>query len=82
MVVDAPLAVVAASIPRTMGRLEEVDSSTTRLVGSTRNVRMYAEQLVMLPGAFRIEEGEEVRAALAEVAERLSAAARRSPAAR
>ena len=79
VVVDAPLARVAAAIPRTMGRLEEVDAGTTRLVGSTRNVRMYAEQLAMVPAAFHVEVGEEVRAALAALGERLSAAAQRSP---
>jgi predicted DNA-binding transcriptional regulator YafY len=74
--VDAPLARVAAAIPRTMGRLEAIDADTTRLVGSTRNVVSYAEQLAMLPGAFRIDEGDEVRAALGVLAERLTAAAR------
>jgi predicted DNA-binding transcriptional regulator YafY len=79
--VDAPLERVAAAIPRTMGRLTAVDATTTRLVGSTRNVRSYAEQLAMLPAPFRVEEGEEVRAALAALGARLSAAAERSPAA-
>jgi predicted DNA-binding transcriptional regulator YafY len=73
--VDAPLARVAASIPRTMGRLEAIDADTTRLVGSTRNVTSYAAQLAMLPGAFRIDEGDEVRAALGDLAARLGAAA-------
>ncbi len=82
VIVDAPLAQVAAAIPRTMGRLEAVDAATTRLVGSTRNVTAYAEQLAMLPAPFWLEESEEVRAALAALGDRLSAAARRSPAAR
>jgi predicted DNA-binding transcriptional regulator YafY len=73
--VDAPLARVAAAIPRTMGRLEAIDAHTTRLVGSTRNVTSYAEQLAMLPGPFRIDEGDEVRVALGVLAARLSAAA-------
>jgi hypothetical protein len=82
--VDAPLVRVASAIPRTMGRLEAVDATTTRLIGSTRNVTMYAEQLAMLPAPFRLDEGEEVRAALAALAalaDRVSAVARRSPAA-
>jgi len=82
VMVEAPLAQVAAAIPRTMGRLEAVDERTTRLVGSTRNVASYAQQLTMLPGDFRIEEGAEVHAALAALAERISTAAARSPAAR
>src|SRR4051794_15112969 len=63
--VDAPLVRIAAAIPRTMGRLEAVDATTTRLVGSTRNAVSYAAQLAMLPAPFRVDEGEEVRAALA-----------------
>jgi hypothetical protein len=77
VVVEAPLEMVAASIPRTMGRLEPIDGSRTLLVGSTRNTASYAEQLAMLPAPFRVEAGEEVRAALADLADRLSAAARR-----
>jgi predicted DNA-binding transcriptional regulator YafY len=82
VVVDAPLDEVAPAIPRTMGRLEAVDATTTRLTGSTRNLRAYAAQLAMLPGEFRIEVGEEVRAELAALAVRLSAAVERSPGAR
>jgi predicted DNA-binding transcriptional regulator YafY len=82
VVIDAPLAAVATAVPRTMGRLEAVDEHTTRLVGSTRNVTSYAQQLTMLPGAFRVEVGDEVRAAVGVLAERLSEAARSSPAAR
>ena len=67
---------------RILLRLEAIDATTTRLVGSTRNPRSYAEQLTMLPGDFRIEEGEEVGATLASLAARLSRAAERSPAAR
>ncbi|HEY0951869.1 WYL domain-containing protein [Nocardioides sp.] len=81
VLVEAPLARVAAAIPRTMGRLEAVDERTTRLVGSTRNVASYAQQLTLLPGAFRIEEGAEVHAALVALAERISTAAASSPAA-
>jgi len=74
--IDAPLARVVAAIPRTMGRLEAVDDGTTRLIGSTRNVQSYAEQLAMLPGPFRVDVGDEVRDALGVLAERLTAAAR------
>lgn len=75
VVVDAPLDRVAAAIPRTMGRLEAIDDGTTRLVGSTRNAPAYAIQLAMLPAAFRVEVGDEVREALARLAVRLTAAA-------
>jgi predicted DNA-binding transcriptional regulator YafY len=82
VLVDAPLELVLPTIPRTMGRLEAVDDRTTRLVGSTRNVTSYAEQLAMLPAPFRVEEGEEVRAALAVLGNRLTLAAGGNPAAR
>ncbi|GAA4365625.1 helix-turn-helix transcriptional regulator [Nocardioides caricicola] len=75
VVVDAPLDRVAAAIPRTMGRLEAVDASTTRLIGSTRNAPAYAIQLAMLPASFRVEVGDEVREALGRLAERLRHAA-------
>lgn len=76
VVVNAPLERVLPTIPRTMGRLEAIDDRTTRLVGSTRNATSYAEQLAMLPAPFRVEEGEEVRAALDVLGERLTLAAR------
>lgn len=82
VVVDAPVETVTAAIPRYLGRLEAIDATATRLIGSTRNPRSYAEQLAMLPGEFRIEAGEEVREALAALAGRLSRAVERSPAAR
>ena len=76
MLVDAPLAQVRMAIPRTMGRLEAVDDQRTRLVGSTRNVTSYAQQLAALPATFQVVEGDEVRAALAALAARLTAASR------
>lgn len=74
VVVDAPLALVQQRIPRTMGRLEPVDETTTRLVGSTSNPRSYAEDLARLPAAYRIVVGEEVRAATRALGDRLLAA--------
>jgi predicted DNA-binding transcriptional regulator YafY len=82
VLVEAPLERVLPAIPRTLGRLEAVDARTTRLVGSTRNPAAYAEQLAMLPAPFRVEAGEEVRAALAALGRRLTRAAGRIPAAR
>ncbi|HET9499503.1 MAG TPA: WYL domain-containing protein [Marmoricola sp.] len=76
VVVEAPLDVVMRCLPRTMGRLEPVDEHTTRLVGSTSNPFGYAEGLVLLPAAYRIVEGPELREAARQVGERLIAAAR------
>jgi predicted DNA-binding transcriptional regulator YafY len=74
VLVDAPLAQVRAAIPRTMGRLEAVDEHHTRLVGSARNVTSYAQGLATLPAPFRVVAGDEVRAALADLGARLTAA--------
>ena len=76
VLVDAPLAQVRMAIPRTMGRLEAVDDQPGALVGSTRNVTSYAQQLAALPATFQVVEGDEVRAALAALAARLTAASR------
>lgn len=70
----APLASVAPWVFPSMGRLEEHPDGCV-LVGSTGNPRMYAgEWLAAIPHPFRVEEGPELRAAVAEVAERLRSA--------
>jgi predicted DNA-binding transcriptional regulator YafY len=74
IVIDAPMARVARCVPRTVGRLEPVDAQTTRLVGSTSNPAWYAEQLVLIPGAYRIVRGAEVQAAVRALGQRLLAA--------
>lgn len=71
---DAPVADVAPWIRSPMGRLEESGDGCV-LVGSTSNPTMYAaEWLAALPFAHRVEGGPELRAAVAEVAARLTAA--------
>lgn len=54
IVIDAAADVVARCIPRTTGRLEQLDDGTTRLVGSTSNPVWYAQQLVQIPASYRI----------------------------
>ncbi|WP_426247073.1 helix-turn-helix transcriptional regulator [Nocardioides sp. LHG3406-4] len=76
VLVDAPLAVVAAHLPRTMGRLEVVDTTTTRVVGTTSNPVMVVERLVVLPTTYLVVGGPEVRTAAREIAGRLSDAVR------
>lgn len=75
VVIDAPVATVARCLPRTLGRLEEIDEATTRLVGSTSNPAMYVEQLAVVPAGFRVVRGEEVQKAARVLGERLLAAA-------
>jgi predicted DNA-binding transcriptional regulator YafY len=65
---------VAPWIRPPMGRLE-AHASGCVLVGSTRNPDMYArEWLAAMPFAFRVEGGEELRAAMAALAARCAAA--------
>ncbi|WUD78277.1 WYL domain-containing protein [Streptomyces sp. NBC_00510] len=74
VVFDAPLAEVAPWIRPPMGRLEPSGEGCV-LVGSTRNPDMYAQEwLARVPFAFRVEGGEELRAAVAALVARLAAA--------
>ncbi|GLY22085.1 WYL domain-containing protein [Micromonospora sp. NBRC 101691] len=74
VVFDAPQEKVAPWIRPTMGRLEP-DGDRCVLVGSTRNPAMYAQEwLATVPFDFVVEEGPELRAAVATVAARFGAA--------
>jgi predicted DNA-binding transcriptional regulator YafY len=74
VVFDAPPTEVAPWIRPPMGRLEPLGDGCV-LVGSTRNPDMYAQEwLARVPFAFRVEGGEELRAAVAAVVARLTAA--------
>jgi predicted DNA-binding transcriptional regulator YafY len=70
---DAPLADVAPWIHAPMGRLEPSGDGCV-LTGSTGNPAMYAQEwLASVPFAFRVEGGQELRAAVATVASRFAA---------
>ncbi|WP_125777140.1 helix-turn-helix transcriptional regulator [Antribacter gilvus] len=73
VVFDAPLTDVAPWIRPPMGRLEALGDGCV-LVGSTRNLAMYAQEwLASLPFVFRVEGGPELRAEMAALAARLTA---------
>ncbi len=75
VIFDAPTADVAPYVSGPMGRLEPIDDDHCRLTGSTSNPAMYAgEWLSAMPFEFRVEGGEELRQAVAEVARRMTAA--------
>ncbi|WP_225634875.1 helix-turn-helix transcriptional regulator [Streptomyces solaniscabiei] len=74
VVFDAPPGEVAPWIRPPMGRLEPSGGGCV-LVGSTRNPDMYAQEwLATLPFAFRVDGGEELRAAVQALAARFTAA--------
>jgi predicted DNA-binding transcriptional regulator YafY len=75
VVIDAPAERVAPCVPRTLGRLEQVDAGTCRLVGSTSNPIWYAEQLTAVPGPYQIVRPTELRQATVRLGRRALAAA-------
>ena len=74
VVIDAPFDQVARCVPRSLGRLEAVDATTSRLAGTTGNPHWYAEQLAAVPASFRVLGGPELQAATRALGERLLAA--------
>ena len=76
VVFHAPASAVAPWVRPAMGRLEPWHDGCV-LVGSTSNPAMYAQEwLARLPLAFSVEEGPELRAEVAALARRLTAAVR------
>ena len=74
VVFDAPLHEVSRWIRPVMGRLRPAGDRCV-LVGSTSNPTMYAQEwLASVPFAFRVEGGQELRAAVATLAARCVAA--------
>ena len=75
ILVEAPADEVRPRLPRTLGRVEPVDERSCRVIGSTSNPAWYAEQLAVLPVAYRVSGGPEVRRAVRSLGLRLLAAA-------
>lgn len=79
VVFDAPHDEVAPWIRPVMGRLEPAERGCV-LVGSTRNPAMYAQEwLAEVPLDFRVVGGPELRAAVARLASRFTAAVADQP---
>ncbi|MBU2662674.1 WYL domain-containing protein [Actinoplanes bogorensis] len=79
VVFHAPHDRVAPFIRPTMGRLEPAGDNRCVLTGSTTNTRMYAQEwLAAVPFDFTVEECPELRAAVAELAARFTAASRQT----
>lgn len=75
VLVDAPAETVRRCLPSHLGRIEPVDATSCRVVGSTSNPRMYAEQLVSAPAPFHVVHGPELRGAVRALGQRLLEAA-------
>ena len=73
VVVDAPIADVRCWIPRKLGRLEEVDERTTRIIASTDELDWYAERLAGVPAPFRVVAPDQLREEVARVGRRMLA---------
>jgi predicted DNA-binding transcriptional regulator YafY len=76
VVFDAPYDKAARHVRPPMGRLERTDDGKRCvLIGTTSNPAMYAgEWLAAIPIRFHVEGGPELRAAVAALADRLTAA--------
>ena len=81
VVFDAPSDEVARYVRPPMGRLERTDDGARCvLTGTTSNPAMYAgEWLAAIPITFHVEGGPELRAAVADVTARLTAALGATP---
>lgn len=81
IVFDAPYEEAARHVRPPMGRLERTgDGKRCVLTGTTSNPAMYAGQwLAAIPIGFHVEGGPELRAAVAALAERLTAALGAAP---
>ncbi len=75
VVIDSPLETVGRCLPRSLGRLEELDPDTTVLIGSTGNPWWYAEQLVAIPAPYRIVGCLELQQTARVIGQRLVAGA-------
>ncbi|WP_315097291.1 WYL domain-containing protein [uncultured Cellulomonas sp.] len=72
--VHAPAHRARAWLPRDLGRLEALDGSTCRLVGTTSNPYWVAERLCAVPVPLRIVSGPELRATVRSLGRRMTAA--------
>ncbi|MFF0343187.1 helix-turn-helix transcriptional regulator [Kribbella sp. NPDC004875] len=72
--IDAPRADAACWIARSMGRLESIDDTHTRLIASTSEPDWYAAQLTAIRASYRILASPEVQQASQALGQRLLAA--------
>jgi predicted DNA-binding transcriptional regulator YafY len=75
IIIDAPADSVARRLPPALGRLEQLDDGSTRLVGSTSNPAWYATQLAAMPAPYRIVGSPAIQDAARVLGQRLLLAA-------
>jgi predicted DNA-binding transcriptional regulator YafY len=75
VLIDAQIEDCRSWLPRSFGRLEAIDETTTRLVATTDEPDWYAAQLANLPVSFRLVRSPEVRNAMLVLGQRLLDAA-------
>ncbi len=75
VIIDAPFDSVARCVPRAIGRLEPIDSKTSRLTGSTSNPAWYVQQLTGIPAPYQIVRCPEIQQAARLLGQRLLTAA-------
>lgn len=71
VIIDASVADAACWIPRSMGRLEEIDADHTRLLASTDEPDWYAGQLTAIGAPYRILGAPEIQEASRALGRRL-----------
>jgi predicted DNA-binding transcriptional regulator YafY len=69
--IDAPREETTCWIPRSMGRLEPIDETHTRLLASTDEPTWYAAQLTAIQAPYRILGGPELQSASHSLGQRL-----------
>ena len=77
VVLQAPAHRAQHWLPRGLGRLEPIDGSSCRLVGTTSNPYWYAERLAPVPVDYRVVGGPELLATVRALGRRMLAATER-----
>jgi predicted DNA-binding transcriptional regulator YafY len=75
IIIDAPADSAGRHLPPALGRLEQLDDGSTRLVGSTSNPAWYATQLAAMPASYRIVGSPAIQEAARVLGQRLLLAA-------
>jgi predicted DNA-binding transcriptional regulator YafY len=71
VLVEAPIEETGRWLSRSLGRLEAVGDSRTRLLATTNEPDWYARQLAAIPAPFRVLESREIQLAVTALGERL-----------